>query len=168
MTGDTPEGTQERHAMRRTIPGTRILRDGERLALRVGRTALGGAMDRLDEATVQRLGGHDRALWVLFTTLARMVAVSRPGLVADVQFVVDADGGPRRWVLSADAGRVSARRGELEDPDLTLRLALADLLALAGGRTTGITLATKGRVDFDGDLVAALALMRAAEGAPRA
>jgi hypothetical protein len=154
--------------MTRTIPGTRVLRDGERLALRVGRTALGGAMARLDEATLQRVGGSDRALWVLFTTLARMVAVSRPALVADVQFVVDADGEERRWALCADAGRVSARRGELDDPDLTLRMALAELLALAGGRTTGITLATRGRVDFDGDLVAALALMRAAEGAPPA
>jgi hypothetical protein len=154
--------------MRMTIPGRGLRRDGERLALRAGRTVLGTAMARLDEETVHRVGGSRPALGTLFTVLARMVAVSRPNLVADVQFVVDADGSEQRWVIHADQGRVSARQGELEAPDLTLRLTLADLLALAGGRTTGITLATTGRVTIDGDLVAALALMRAAEGAPPA
>jgi hypothetical protein len=154
--------------MRVTMPGTRLRQQGERQAMRLGRTALGGVMGRLDESTVRRLGGSEPALGVLFTVLARMVAVSRPSLVADVQFVVGVDADEQRWTLRADAGRVSAARGELESPDLTLRLALADLLALAGGRTTGITLATTDRITIEGDLVAALALMRAAEGAPPA
>jgi hypothetical protein len=154
--------------MRLTIPGTRLRQEGERQAMRLGRTALGGVMGRLDESTVQRVGGSEPALGALFAVLARMVAVSRPNLVADVQFIVEADTEEQRWTLRADAGRVSAARGELDSPDLTLRLALADLLALAGGRTTGITLATKDRVTIEGDLVAALAIMRAAEGAPPA
>jgi hypothetical protein len=165
-----PRSTDARRTtdMRLTIPGTRLRREGERQAMRLGRTALGGVMGRLDDATVQRLGGTEPALGALFTVLARMVAVSRPGLVADVEFVVDVDGEEQRWWLRADAGRVSSGRGGLDAPDLTLRMALADLLALAGGRTTGITLATRGRVTIEGDLVAALAIMRAAEGAPPA
>lgn len=146
----------------------RVGHAGERVALRAGRGALGRAVGLVDDRTIERIGSNDRVLAALFATLARMVAVNRPNLTSDIRIVVDVDGEPRTWSLRARAGQASARRGEVDDPDLTLRLTLADLLGLATGRTTGVTLAATGRIQIEGDLVAALALMRAAEGAPPA
>lgn len=140
-------------------------RTGQRLAYLAGRRALGATTARISDDRVVRLGETDLALRALFAVLARMVRVCRPALRADVQFEVGTHDGVREWTLRAADDGVTARAGRLDAPDLTLRLQLSDLLDLARGRTTGVALAARDRLDIDGDLVAALALMRAAEGA---
>jgi hypothetical protein len=57
-------------------------------------------------------------------------------------------------------GRCRARRGVVAEPDLTLELAIADLLRLAAGEIDGMSLVFAGRLRISGDLDLAFRLPR--------
>jgi hypothetical protein len=69
-------------------------------------------------------------------------------------------GGASMHTLVFRDGRCRARRGVVAEPDLTLELAIADLLRLAAGQIDGLSLVFTGRLRISGDLDLAFRLPR--------
>lgn len=148
------------------MPVARVTAPLEHAGIAWARRALAQAVDRVPPERLERLGDRDVVVGGILRALARLVAAHEPTLRADIVFVVAAPTGEKLWTLRARDGRAGARPVAVVDPDLTLRLDLADLLSLAAARTTGVALLVKSRLKMEGSMVVAMALMRAVD--PRA
>lgn len=70
------------------------------------------------------------------------------------------DGGASVRTMVIRGGRCRVRRGVVAEPDLTLQLSVADLLALVTGTADAIKLVFGGRLKVSGDLDLAMRLPR--------
>lgn len=134
-------------------------------AIAWARRALGQAVDRVPPAQLERFGDREAVIGTILQALARLVATHEPDLRADVLFVIRTASGEQLWTLRAREGIAGARPVAVVEPDLTLRMDLADLLGLAAARTTGVSLLVKSRLKMEGSMVVAMALMRAVDPA---
>lgn len=140
----------------------------EQAAVTLAQRGLAAVVGRVDDRWLARAGNNEVVVGMILRALARLVAAHEPTLRADILFVVATPSGDRIWTLRAREGIAGARPVVVVDPDLTLRLDLADLLGLAAARTTGVALLVKSRLRIEGSMPTAMALMRAVEaGAQR-
>lgn len=127
------------------------------------RTAVARRARRRLRAEAQRGADGLRARVLAHAVLAAapraVVARRAERLDATVEWrVTRPDGGASVRTMSIGNGRCRVRRGVVAEPDLTLQLSVADLLALVTGSTDGARLVFGGRLRINGDLDLAMRL----------
>lgn len=126
------------------------------------RPLLAGLLDRLGERGVERWLGSRLALRAIFTTVARSYD---PGAGAGFEGCLvyelrrPASGAPPAvWTIEVSRERARARPGAAPGAQLTLRLALADFLAIGAGTLEPAAVVLQGRGSFQGPLELAVRL----------
>jgi hypothetical protein len=119
-------------------------------------------LGRWDDAKIERRLGSRAALWGIFTGVAysfdsRAAAGFEGCLVYQLTRPVTGRE-TAIWTVDVDGRRARARRGECQDPALTLRLPLADFLRIGTGLLDPAIPILQGRGTFKGSLDLAVRL----------
>ncbi len=132
---------------------------GARLRTR-GEQAFRDWVRRSDDARLERTAGSDPGLRVMFTGMARRyVPEKAAGFSGEIQYELrDATGTVKAWVVVVNGARARARPGRGPDPALTVAMALADFIRLAGEDLDPGRALLEGRIDLRGDVEVALRL----------
>ena len=109
---------------------------------------------------LERTVGSERGLKVVFAAMSRAYRPERAaGWTGDIRYELKrADGAVRTWTVSCDVTGARARAAALPDPALTIRLALADFIRLAGRDLNPVKAMLTGRMDLHGDFDVAVRL----------
>ncbi|MFN8149910.1 MAG: bifunctional 3-(3-hydroxy-phenyl)propionate/3-hydroxycinnamic acid hydroxylase [Solirubrobacterales bacterium] len=124
----------------------------------VGERALAAAAERFDDRGLERAFGNPLALAGIFKELARaFVPRVANGFSGELQYDLRRSSGRvSSWTVRVDGVRAAARHGKADDPDLTVRIGLADFLRMAAGQLDQVDLLKSHRLDASGDgLIAA-------------
>jgi hypothetical protein len=126
---------------------------GERLQDR-GEAAFGAFVHRVSDARLERTIGTDAGLRVLFGAMAqRYVPEKGAGFTGAVQYDLRPAAGPAKvWRVEVDGRRATARPGPAADPAVTIGMALADFIRLAGQDLDPGRALLDGRMEVGGDL----------------
>lgn len=108
----------------------------------------------------KRLLGTQPGLAIIFGQMAKRFDPTRAeGFEGAVQYeLTTARGKVRRWVVTIDGEHATARRGEADDPRVTLGMSVADFIALITGELHPARAVIGGRLTVAGDLRAAVRL----------
>ncbi|HEV2813573.1 MAG TPA: LLM class flavin-dependent oxidoreductase [Solirubrobacteraceae bacterium] len=119
--------------------------------------AFGSFVARSSDETLERTAGSDLGLRLLFGGMAqRFVPEKAAGFTGELQYELRGAGGDvKRWVVTVDGSRASARAGTAGDPRLTIRMALADFARVAGNDLDPGAALLTGRMDLEGDFAIA-------------
>lgn len=124
--------------------------------------AAAAAVRRAPAGLLERTAGSRQGLTLLFGALARRFDPAVAGAFAgEVGWDLRrADGRAVAWTLAVDgpAGRASARPGRATAPVVVVRVGVADLLRLAAGELDAGRALLDGRLDLEGDFLAAARL----------
>jgi putative sterol carrier protein len=125
-----------------------------------GEAAFRGFVKRSSDERLERTVGSERGLKVVFRAMARAYRPERAaGWTGDIRYELKRpDGAVHTWTVSCDATSAKARAGAMADPALTIRLALADFIRLAGGDLDPVKALLTGRMDLEGDFDVAVRL----------
>jgi alkanesulfonate monooxygenase SsuD/methylene tetrahydromethanopterin reductase-like flavin-dependent oxidoreductase (luciferase family)/putative sterol carrier protein len=125
-----------------------------------GEQALRTFVHRSDDRRLERVVGSDPGLRVLFGAMAQRFRPERAaGFTGAILYELRAgDGTTKPWTVDVGRDRASARPGRAPEPDVTLRLALADFVRLAGGDLDAGKALMTGRLEIGGDTTVALRL----------
>lgn len=125
---------------------------GERLFCRFVR--------RADDERLQRTIGSDRGLRIVFAAMARSYRPERAdGFEGDIRFeLTDARGRPRTWTLTCSPAGARAAAAATQAPALTVKLALADFIRVAGRDLDPVKALLSGRMELEGDFALAMRL----------
>ncbi|MDX6657248.1 MAG: hypothetical protein QOH62_2041 [Solirubrobacteraceae bacterium] len=118
-----------------------------------GEAAFRAFVRRSSDTRLERTVGSDRGLKVVFAAMARAYRPERAaGWTGDIRYELKrADGMVRAWTVSCDATSAKARAAAMPSPALTVRLALADFIRLAGRDLDPVKALLTGRMDLEGD-----------------
>jgi putative sterol carrier protein len=125
-----------------------------------GEAAFRAFVRRSSDKRLERTVGSGRGLKVVFAAMTRAYRPERSaGWTGDIRYELKgADGAVRTWTVSVDATRARARAAAAADPALTVRLALADFIRLAGRDLDPVKALLTGRMDLEGDFDVAVRL----------
>jgi putative sterol carrier protein len=87
----------------------------------------------------------------------RFQAKMAGNLVTTIQFEFSGEGGGRWW-LRIDQGECTTGRGEVSDPEATVRMSAADFAGINDGTINAPDVFWSGRIDIQGSVEAVLAL----------
>jgi putative sterol carrier protein len=115
---------------------------------------------RSDDRRLERVFGTRPGLRVIFTGMTqRFVPEQAQGFDGEIVYELrTAKGATRSWVVRVAGRRATARPGRPRDPQLTIRVALADFVRLAANDLDPGTALMTGRIAMTGDLSVALRL----------
>ncbi len=113
-----------------------------------------------DDARLERTAGSSAGLRVMFAGMARRyVPEKSAGFSGEIQYDLrDAAGEAKPWVVAVNGGRARARPGRAREPALTVGMALADFVRLAGEDLDPGRALLEGRIDLRGDMEVAMRL----------
>jgi hypothetical protein len=125
---------------------------GERLFFRF--------VQRSSDERLERTVGSDRGLRFVFGAMARAYRPDRAGdFSGDIRYeLTDVSGRERTWTVSCSPAGARARPAAGESPALTIKLALADFIRLAGRDLDPVKALLSGRMELDGDFALAMRL----------
>jgi alkanesulfonate monooxygenase SsuD/methylene tetrahydromethanopterin reductase-like flavin-dependent oxidoreductase (luciferase family)/putative sterol carrier protein len=125
-----------------------------------GEQAFQSFVRRSGDERLARTAGSGPGLKVLFAGMERQfVAEHAAGFTGDIQYDLRAaDGTLRSWTVSIDGARATARPGAADAPKLTLTLAVADFVRIAGRDLDPIKAVLTGRLELAGDFSVAMRL----------
>ncbi|HEY6758050.1 MAG TPA: LLM class flavin-dependent oxidoreductase [Baekduia sp.] len=125
-----------------------------------GERAFRAFVARSDDARLAKTAGSGAGLKVLFGAMERQFVPERAGgFAGDIQYNLRAeDGSVRSWTVAIDAARARARPGESPEPKLTITLAVADFVRIAGQDLDPVKAVLTGRMQLAGDFGVALKL----------
>jgi putative sterol carrier protein len=131
--------------------------------------AFAGFVGSSDDRRLERTIGSRAGLTALFGGMARRFDPGAArGFDGSIQYELrGGDGAVREWVVEVDGERARARPGRAAEPKLTVSLALADFIRLAGRDLDAGKALLTGRLQLDGD-VAVAARLGEMFGAPAA
>jgi hypothetical protein len=118
-----------------------------------GEAAFRGFVKRSSDKRLERTVGSGLGLKVVFAAMSRAYRPERAaGWTGDIRYELKgADGAVRTWTVSCGATSAKARAAATPDPGLTVRLALADFIRLAGRDLDPVKALLTGRMDLEGD-----------------
>jgi alkanesulfonate monooxygenase SsuD/methylene tetrahydromethanopterin reductase-like flavin-dependent oxidoreductase (luciferase family) len=125
-----------------------------------GERALTAFVRRSDDRRLERTIGSGAGLRVVFAAMERQFVPERAaGFAGDIVYVLRAgDGRKRTWTVTLGPEKATARRGPSKDAKLTLTLALADFVRIAGRDLDPVKAVLSGRLELKGDFGVALRL----------
>jgi putative sterol carrier protein len=117
-------------------------------------------MSRIPDRGIERTVGSDLALRVLFTGMTMRFQPERSGgFRSELQYVLGRSvGDPAVWTVVVQDGRARAEHRPAREPALTVRLAVADMIRVAGGELDLGAALFDGRLRLEGDLALATRL----------
>jgi alkanesulfonate monooxygenase SsuD/methylene tetrahydromethanopterin reductase-like flavin-dependent oxidoreductase (luciferase family) len=140
-------------------------RRGARAALQAavqerGERAFQAFVRRSDDRRLERTAGSERGLRLLFGAMADAFEPDKAlGFSGDLRYELRAtDGTVRTWTVRVDGDRATARPGGDGPAALTLRLAVADFVRMAGRDLDPGKALLSGRLDLEGDFALAARL----------
>jgi predicted lipid carrier protein YhbT len=115
---------------------------------------------RSSDERLERTIGSPRGLRAVFSRMPRMYRPDRAaGWTGDVRYeLTDSHGRDRTWTVTCGPERASVREGAAPDPDLKVKLGVADFLRVAAGELDPAKALLSGRMDLEGDFAVALRL----------
>ncbi len=125
-----------------------------------GAEAFRSFVRRADDRRLERTIGTAAGLRLIFSAMQRRFVPSRAGgFTGDVLCELRAsEGGVLPWTVSISPGRAVARRGRPAEPQLTVRLTVADFVRLAARDLDAGQALLSGRLDLEGDFALATRL----------
>jgi putative sterol carrier protein len=127
-----------------------------------GERAFQAFVKRSDDARLTRTVGSRAGLRVMFTGMSRQFVPERAGgFTGEIQYNLRAaDGSTRSWTVTVDHTRARARPGAAPSgaPKLTITLATADFVRIAGRDLNPVHAVMTGRMELAGDIGVALKL----------
>jgi alkanesulfonate monooxygenase SsuD/methylene tetrahydromethanopterin reductase-like flavin-dependent oxidoreductase (luciferase family)/putative sterol carrier protein len=125
-----------------------------------GERAFRAFVRRSDDRRLERTVGSDRGLRMLFGAMARAYTpAAANGFTGEVQYDLRrADGRLAPWTVAIASDRAVARPGPASAPALTLKLAVADFVRMAGRDLDPGKAMLTGRMDLEGDFALAARL----------
>ncbi len=125
-----------------------------------GERAFRAFVRRSDDRRLERTVGSDRGLKLLFGAMAQAYEPEKAGgFSGELQYeLTRSDGRVLRWTVDLDSERAQAHARAASAPKLTLKLAVADFVRLAGGDLDPGKALLTGRMDLEGDLAVAARL----------
>ena len=128
------------------------MRLGERLFIRFVR--------RSDDARLERTIGSERGLRIVFGAMARAYRPERAeGFSGDIRYeLTDSRGRVRIWTVTCTPAGARAAPAAATAPALTIKLALADFVRIAGRDLEPVKALLSGRMDLQGDFALAMRL----------
>jgi len=125
-----------------------------------GEEAFSGWVSRASDRGLERTAGSRAGLALLFGEMARRFDPERAaGFEGDIVYELSGDdGASRAWTLAVSGGRARSRAGRAPAPRLTVSLALADFVRMAGGDLDPGKALLTGRLHVEGDLSVAARL----------
>jgi hypothetical protein len=115
---------------------------------------------RSSDAQLERTLGTRRGLRLVFGAMARAYRPARAdGWTGDIRYELsDSRGHERTWTVSCGLTAARAREGGAPDPALTIKLAVADFIRIAGRQLDPAKALLSGRMDLEGDFAVAMKL----------
>jgi SCP-2 sterol transfer family len=115
---------------------------------------------RSTDERLERTVGSERGLRLVFRAMARAYRPDRAGdFNGDVRYeLTDAQGRERTWTVSCSPAGASALPVAREAPALTIKLALADFIRVAGRDLDPVKALLSGRMELEGDFALAMRL----------
>jgi putative sterol carrier protein len=115
---------------------------------------------RSSDRRLERTVGSPRGLRFVF---AQMVRAYRPeraeGWTGDIRYeLTRSDGAKHTWTVTCEPAGARAREGAAKQPDLTIKLSVADFLRVAARELDPAKALLSGRLDLEGDFAIALRL----------
>jgi alkanesulfonate monooxygenase SsuD/methylene tetrahydromethanopterin reductase-like flavin-dependent oxidoreductase (luciferase family)/putative sterol carrier protein len=126
-----------------------------------GERAFRRFVGRADDTRLERTVGTNAGLKVVFAGMERQFVPERAGgFTGEIQYNLRAaDGSVRAWTVTIADGRAQARPGEADaEPRLTITLAVADFVRIAGRDLDPVKAVLSGRLQLAGDFGVALKL----------
>ena len=81
------------------------------------------------------------------------------GLTGDIRYELSrSDGAVQRWTITCATAAVRVRSVAAPDPDLTIKLTVADFIRVAAGDLDPAKALLSGRLDLEGDFAIAMRL----------
>jgi hypothetical protein len=126
----------------------------------VGEALFQRFVKRSSDRRLERTIGSPRGLRFVF---AQMVRAYRPeraeGWTGDILYeLTRSDGATHAWTVSCGPSAARAREGAEPQPDLTIKLTVADFIRVAARDLDPAKALLSGRLDLEGDFAVALRL----------
>jgi hypothetical protein len=130
------------------------------VALALGERIFFSYVQRSSDERLERTVGSPRGLRVVFAAMARAYRPDRAdGFSGDIRYeFTDAQGRERTWTVSCSPQGARARPGAAAAPALTIKLALADFIRVAGRDLDPVKALLSGRMELEGDFALAMRL----------
>ena len=137
--------------------------DGLDLVVRTGRlrrtvhaqsqAAFRSWVKRSDDRLLERTAGSPQGLRILFAAMqSAFLPAEAGGFTGELAYELRGrDGGVRSWTVTLGPDRARARPGPAIAPQLTVKLAVADFVRIAGRDLDAGTALLTGRMDLEGD-----------------
>jgi putative sterol carrier protein len=115
---------------------------------------------RVSDARLERTLGSDRGLRLIFRTMAKAYRPDRAaGWSGDIRYeLADSRGAVRTWTVTCGPAQARAREAAAPDPDLTVKVGVADFIRVAGRDLDPAKALLTGRMDLEGDFAVATRL----------
>jgi putative sterol carrier protein len=125
-----------------------------------GEQAFQSFVRRASDERLARTAGSAAGLKILFAGMERQFVAERAaGFTGDIQFNLRAgDGTVRSWTVTVDGDRAIARPSASDAAKLTITLAVADFVRIAGGDLDPVKAVLTGRMELAGDFAVAMRL----------
>jgi alkanesulfonate monooxygenase SsuD/methylene tetrahydromethanopterin reductase-like flavin-dependent oxidoreductase (luciferase family)/putative sterol carrier protein len=125
-----------------------------------GEQAFQAFVGRSGDERLARTAGSSAGLRVIFGAMERQFVPARAaGFTGDIQYNLrGADGEIRSWTVSIAGDRATARPGASGDAKLTITLATADFIRIAGRDLDPVKAVLTGRMELAGDFAVAMKL----------
>ena len=125
-----------------------------------GHDAFRAFVRRSDDRLLERTIGTAPVLCAMFAAMrSRFVPSAAGGFTGDLLYELrSADGRVRPWTVTITPDRALARPGRPPEPQLTVRLTVADFARLAGGELDAGSALLTGRLDVEGPFALAARL----------
>jgi alkanesulfonate monooxygenase SsuD/methylene tetrahydromethanopterin reductase-like flavin-dependent oxidoreductase (luciferase family)/putative sterol carrier protein len=122
-----------------------------------GQAALARVVEGRDDAELERRFGSRLVQRAMFGAMARaFVPEAAAGFEGRIAYELGRrDASPDRWTIEIRGGRASAHPGNSHEPDVLLRMPVADFARLAAGATDPLAAFLEGRAEVEGDLAVA-------------
>jgi putative sterol carrier protein len=115
---------------------------------------------RASDRRLERTVGSPRGLRFVFAQMARAYRPDRAeGWTGDIRYeLTRADGTTQTWTVTCGPAGARSREGAALDPQLTLKLSVADFIRVAARDLDPAKALLSGRLDLEGDFAVALRL----------
>jgi putative sterol carrier protein len=115
--------------------------------------------EELSAAFAAAYGGYDTGLQHVFDLYRQTFDPElAEGETGRFLFVLDTPEGDKSYLLAVNEGVLQIDAGPADDATCTIKLGLGDFLRLSCGQTNGAMLAMTGKLETEGDVMAAMSL----------
>ena len=126
----------------------------------VGEALFQRFVKRSSDRRLERTIGSPRGLRLVFAQMARAYRPERAdGWTGDIRYeLTRSDGTTHTWTVTCEPSAAHARDSAAPQPDLTIKLSVADFLRVAAGDLDPAKALLSGRLDLEGDFAVAMRL----------